>query len=577
MERWSYQFGPFRFDPTARLLSRSSKTLPLTFKAADTLRVLVENRGQVVTKGKLLEEVWPGSFVEEGSVEQNISALRKALNGTGEVHRYIETLPKRGYRFTAPVRDSTEGSVARQKIIAILPFRVLGQKTRSSEVGLCAADATINKLAGVRGHAVLPMNTAANFLQATQEPASFGKQVGADLVLHGSVQFHKGQARTTVMLLNAASGGHLWAETFEQETFEQPMIDRFRFQDALAEELAGALTLLLSNLQPKLLNRQCTQSREAYQHYLKGRYHWAQRSAAGLKVAIACFRLALRRDPEYAPAYSGLANSYVFLPMLTARPMRKYMPKVRAAAISALEIDDTLVEARAALAFVKWHYEWDWAGAEREFRRILKFLPSDVLTRQWFALLLAEQGRSSEALEHMKRALASDPLDASLLANLASVLFLAGKHEETAEQAQYALVQDSGSHRAHMMLGLAREQQRRFDVAISELRKASRLSPGPSVSLGALGHALGCAGRAEEATHVRQILLKAAAQRGCWFALALAHLGLGECHKAVSCLERACEEREFYLVLLKMDPRFAALRGMESFAVILKKVGLSQR
>lgn len=570
MERRSYQFGPFRFDPAARVLSRSSKTLPLTFKAADTLRVLVENRGQVVTKDKLLEEVWPGSFVEEGSVEQNISALRKALNGTGEARRYIETLPKRGYRFAAPVRDSSEGSAARKESIAILPFRVLGPKPKSSELGLCAADATIHKLAGIRGYTVLPTNKVANFSLAQQDPASFGKQVGADLVLDGSIQFDKGNARTTVMLLNAASGGHVWAETFEQ-----PMINKFRFQDALAEELAGALTLLLSNLQPKLLNRQCTQSQTAYQHYLKGRYHWAKRSTAGLKVAIACFRLALRGDPEYAPAYSGLANSYVFLPMLTARRTRKYMPKARAAAISALEIDDTLVEARSALAFVRWHYEWDWAGAEREFRRILKFLPNDALTRQWFALLLAEQGRGSEALEHMKRALTSDPLDASLLANLASVLFLAGKYEETAERAQCAVVQDSGSHRAHMMLGLAREQQRRFDEAISEFRDASRLSPGPSVSMGALGHALGCAGRAEEATEVRQILVKAAAERGCWFALALAHLGLGEGDKAVSCLEHACDEREFYLVLLKMDPRFGVLRGMKSFDAIMKKVGLS--
>jgi tetratricopeptide (TPR) repeat protein len=128
-----------------------------------------------------------------------------------------------------------------------------------------------------------------------------------------------------------------------------------------------------------------------------------------------------------------------------------------------------------------------------------------------------------------------------------------------------------------MMLGLAREQQRRFDEAITQLRDASRLSPGPSVSLGALGHALGCAGRTEEATGVRQILVKAVAQRGCWFALALAHLGLGEGDKAVSCLERACDEREFYLVLLKMDPRFAVLHGMEGFDAIMKKVGLRQR
>jgi tetratricopeptide (TPR) repeat protein len=205
----------------------------------------------------------------------------------------------------------------------------------------------------------------------------------------------------------------------------------------------------------------------------------------------------------------------------------------------------------------------------------LKFLPNDALTRQWYALLLAEQGRCGEAMEHMKRALAVDPFDASLRANLAAILYLAGRYEEAAEQAQGALARHSNSHRAHMTLGTAREQQHRFDEAISQLQEASRLSPGPSVSLGALGHALGCAGKTEEAAGVLQVLVKAAKIRGCWFALALAYLGLEERNKAVSCLERACDERNFYVVLLKMDTRFAALRERERFQAILKRVGLS--
>lgn len=572
MERRSYQFGPFRFDPAARVLSRSGKTLPLTFKAADTLRVLVENCGQVVTKNKLLEEVWPGSFVEEGSVERNISALRKALNGTGAAHGHIETLPKRGYRFTAPVRESNDTSTARQKIIAILPFRVLGRRPDGSEIGLSVADATINKLAGIRGHTVLPTNAITGFLDATVGPASFGRDIGADLVLDGVIQFKQKSVRTTVGLLKSEGGGHIWAETLEQ-----PNAGGFRFQDSVAEELAGALALLLSSGQRKLLNRQYTQSQDAYQLHLKGRYRWGQRSAAGLKAAIASFQKALRLDPEYAPAYSGLANCYVFLPMLATGRMREFMPKARAAAISALEIDDTLAEARSSLAFVRWHYEWDWASAEREFRRILKFLPSDTLTRQWYALLLAEQGRASEAREHMKQALAGNPFDASSRANLASILFLSGRYEEAAEQAQGAMALDSGSHRAHLILGLAREQQHRFDEAISELREASRLSPGPSMSLGALGHALGRAGRDKETTSIREILLKAAKTRGCWFALALTHLGLGEKGDAVTCLDRAYDEREFHMVLLKMDPRFAGLRGSERFEAILNRVGLADR
>jgi DNA-binding winged helix-turn-helix (wHTH) protein/tetratricopeptide (TPR) repeat protein len=569
VERRSYQFGPFRFDPAARVLSRSGKTLPLTFKAADVLRVLVENRGQVVAKNKLLEEVWPGSFVEDGSVERNISALRKALNGTGATHQYIETLPKRGYRFGAPVQDLTEVSTSRKKSIAILPFRVLGRKPKSAELGLSVADATINNLARIPGHNVFPTSAIAGFLRAKAEPAAFGRSLGADLVLDGTIQFERKRARTTVELLKTAGGGHVWAETFDQ-----PVTGGFHFQDSLAEELAGALALLLSNAQRKLLNRQYTESREAYQVYLKGRYHWSRRSPAGLKKAIGCFRLALRLDPEYAPAYSGLADSYAYLPMLTPERMRKCMPKARAAAISALEIDDTMVEARSALAFEKWHYEWDWSGAEREFRRILKFLPADMLTRHWYAILLAEQGRFSEALEHAKRALAADPMNANHQADLGLIFFWAGKHEEAAEQLQSALAKDPGSHRAHLVLGMVQEQQHRFDDAIFQYRESHRISPGPSGSLGALGHALGCAGKTGEAKDVLQTLVKAAETRGCWYALALAHLGLGKQDEAMSCLERAYGERIFELVILKVDPRFAPLRGKEKFEAVMKKIGL---
>ncbi|MFZ0819075.1 MAG: winged helix-turn-helix domain-containing protein [Candidatus Acidiferrales bacterium] len=569
MERRSYQFGPFLFDPVSCVLTRSGKTLPLTFKAADVLRVLVENRGQVVAKNKLLEEVWPGSFVEDGSVERNVSALRKALNGTGATHQYIETLPKRGYRFRAPVRDLNEVSTSRKKSIAILPFRVLGKKPNSAELGLSVADATISKLARIPGHNVLPTSAVAGFLNAKVEPAEFAKSLGADLVLDGSIQFERKRARTTVELLKTTGGGHVWAETFEQ-----PVAGRFRFQDLLAEELAGALALLLSDAQRKLLNRRYTESREAYQLYLKGRYHWSQRSPAGLKTAIACFRLALRLDPEYAPAYSGLADSYAYLPMLTPERTRKFMPKARAAAISALEIDDTMVEARSALAFEKWHYEWDWPGAEREFRRILKFQPQGGETRHWYAILLAEQGRFSEALEHAKRASAADPLNANLQADLGLIFFWAGKHEEAAKQLQSALAKDSGSHRAHLVLGMVQEQQLRFDDAIFQFRESHRISPGPSVSLGALGHALGCAGKTREATEVLRTLVKASETRGCWFALALAHLGVGEKDEAMSCLERACDERIFELVLLKVDPRFAPLRGRERFEAVMKKIGL---
>src|SRR5713226_9760861 len=422
--RW-YVFGPYRLDPTAPVVLRDARPLPLTPKAVETLRVLVQSSGSLVSKERLLNEVWPGSFVGDGSLMRNISDLRKVLGQDARGEEYIETLPKRGYRFVAPVEELKENDRPHQRTIAILPLKLLGRSPRDNYIGLGIADAVITKLSTIRECTVRPTTVVSGYLRSQEDPAAIGRQLGVEFVLDGAVRRFGNRMRVTVRLVTTASQTTIWAETFEEEAS-----DISSFEESISEELAGALALSLSTEQRKLLTKRYTENAEAYRFYLRGRFYWGKRSQEGLRRAIQHFNRAIEIDGEYALAYSALAGSYALAPMLAPVPSCKFMPKAKAAALTALDIDDTLVEARSALAFAKWHYDWDWDwdGAKREFRRILKFQPHDAVTRQWYGLLLVEQAEFSEAIAQARKAQSIDPVSVSVRGNLATVLHFAGRY-----------------------------------------------------------------------------------------------------------------------------------------------------
>src|SRR5574341_707617 len=568
--RW-YEFGPYRMDPDVGLVLRRNSALHLTPKAVETLRVLIENAGRVVLKATLLAEVWPGSFVEEGSLARNISDLRKVLSAGDRSPGYIETLPKRGYRFAAPVREVRLSEEPSGRTVAVLPFRRLGERGRTSRTGLGIAEALIARLSAVRGCVVRPVTGGLEHKRSLN-PIEIGRRLNAELVVDGTVQHSAHRTRVIAKVFDATKGALCWGEMLEERRS-----DTLACKVSIAEQLAGAIAIWLGTESRKGLSwtRRTSGSRDAYRLYLRGRFEWGKRSAGGLRKAISWFRLATAEDPEYALAYSGLAASYALLPMLAPLPTRKFMPRARAAATNALDIDESLTEARSALAFVKWHYDWDWAGAGREFRQIRRFHGGDALTSQWFGLLLAEQGRFTEAVTEAKRARRLDPRSASTRANVATVLFFAGRRDEAVEEARQALALSADSVRAHLIIGMAFEQAKMLDDAITELERAWRLGKRYPGVLGALAHAYALAGRAAE---FRLLLrrLESLSEGHVWsYARALAYIGGGRLEEGLRWLERACSERDFMVVQLKVDRRLDAFRGIPRFHSLLAQVGLS--
>ena len=573
MREW-LEFGPYRLLAGKGGLLRGPLAVPLTPKAIEVLRVLIRAEGSVVTKQTLLDEVWAGTFVEESSITKNVSELRKALGERDGGAQYIETFPKRGYRLSVPVRrisEESEQQHSSRKRVAVLPFRTLGRVFDDDSIGLRVADALITRLATTRAITVRSTGAVSQYERTVKSGAAVaGHDLDGDLIIDGSLQEFAGIIRITAQILDGKNGEPLWGESFDKNSS-----DLLAMEDAIAEELAAAVILFVGAEDRNLLSRRYTENSKAYQLYLRGRYHWSQRSGKAIRRAIEWFRRAIDLDQEYALAYSGLAESYAMLPMLTAGRAKLFMPKARVAAVKALDLDDTLVEARTALAFVRWHYDFDWRRAEHEFMMALEFQPDQATTHQWMALLLAEMGRCPQAITEARIARDLAPRSAAIVANGAATYYLVGRYDEAADLAREALCLDAESLRAHWVVGMSLEQQGRLEHAIDCFETACRLSQHAPQMLGSLGHAYGLAGRTEEATFVLKSLRRQR-PRCCFLEEALVELGLGRAEEAVALLKRACEEREFHVVILQADARFATLDSIPEFRTILSHIGLGR-
>ena len=512
--------------------------------------------------------MWAGTFVGDGSLMRNISDLRRALALRGQPG-CIETVPKRGYLFRADVQEIEHTQQPGRRTIAVLPLRVIGgDDDRLAALADATTEALITKLSSVRECMVhAPRGAIATHSDA--RAVAIGREFGVECVLDGSIRHHANKIRASVRLLPTAGGPALWAETLEEDCD-----DPFACEDAISDELAGALALILTSTERKLVARRYTESAAAYQMYLKGRLEWARRSGEGLRRAVEHFRRAINIDPEYALAHSAVASSYALLPMIAPVASATFMPRAKAAAVHALEIDDTLLEARSVLAFVKWHYDWNWRGAEREFRRMLKFAPSDAVACVWYALLLAERGDVHTAIAQARRAQSLDPRSCSIRANVSTVLHFCGRYDEAIDEATHAIETDAGSLRAHLIRGLALEQQNRVTEAVTACETAVAVSHATNpTALGALGHAYARNGSHAAAERVLKQLddLEPEVTN---VAKAVVRLALGDNRHAVRLLLRACDSREFYLVMLAVDRRLDPVRQASEFRVICERVGL---
>jgi DNA-binding winged helix-turn-helix (wHTH) protein/TolB-like protein/Tfp pilus assembly protein PilF len=622
-----YEFGPFSLDVTQRLLLRAGTIVPLRPKDFDLLFILVERHGRVVSKDELLRRMWPDSYVEEANLSHHVFTLRRAMGEAGGSDEndssmvYIETLPRRGYRFVGEVReliaggdevvrrnpattvqeaqpvDSSRRVVLTRKLVtvasavlltaagaiytlrgpesaleisslAVLPFKSVGADGNDKYLELGIPDALITRLSNIRLITVRPTSAVRKYADMEPNLIAAGRELHVDAALVGTVQKVGARIRVTVQLVSARDGSSLWAESFDEE-----FTDIFTVQDRISEGVARALTLTLGRGEKERLARRETTSAEAFQLYHTGRLLWNRRTAEGMKKSVDYFEQAIRMDRNYALAYAGLADSYNVLGQIGALPPIEAGTKAKAAALDALRIDSESAEIRASLALIKEIYDWDWTGAEMEFRRSIDSDQNCANARHWYAMFLSAMGRRNDALDEIKKAKELDPVSLIIKTNEGWIFFCAREYDQAIKQLNAVIQTDPDFPNAHYKLALAYEMKGMYKEAVEEeLKEAVLLGEDPNKinELKAAYEASGWRGYCQE----RLDQLEDRAKRDYILPknFALAQLRLGNTEQVFKWLGKAHDERTDLMIYLRVDPRFDHLRQDQRFQSLLSRV-----
>jgi tetratricopeptide (TPR) repeat protein len=417
---------------------------------------------------------------------------------------------------------------------------------------------------------VMARSTVFRYKGKESDPQKVGHDLGVRAVLAGRLLQRGDTLVIQTELVDVDSGSQLWGEQYNRK-----LADILAVQEDISREISERLRLRLTGGEKTRLAKRPTENIEAYQLYLKGRYCWNKRTEEGLRTAIEYFSEAIEKDPNYALAHAGLADSYIVLGEYSLLPAKEAFPRAREAATKALDLDDTLAEAHNALAAVKENYDWDWPGAEREYRRAIELNPGYATAHQWYGELLAELGRHEEALTEIKRAQQFDPL--SLIINTTSgrILLYAGRDDLGIEQLRKTLEMDPNFAHAHFYLGWAYVRKGAFTEAIAEFQRAITLSPNIFRYKSGLVYAYARAGKSAEARKLLSELTEHSKRTYVsWYDFAAIYAGLGDKNQAFAFLEKPYEERDASLVQAKVYPLLDPLRSDPRFADLLHRIGL---
>ena len=454
--------------------------------------------------------------------------------------------------------------------IVVLPFENASDDPNTEYLAEGISETLINSLSEVRNLRVVARATAFQYKGKQVDPERIGRELRVKAVVSGRVRQVQDALSIQVDLIDATNGTQLWGQSYDGK-----LSDALAVKQAIAREVTGKLKLRLSGEEERRLMQRDTVNAAAYQFYLKGRYFWNQRTADGLEKGISYFRKAIEADPSYALAYVGLADSYNFLGAFGIAILSpdEAMPKAKSAALKALEVDDSLSEAHASLAFVELYYEWDWAGAEKSFRRAIELNPNYAPAYQWYSHLLMSGGRTSDAISAAKRAAEIDPLSLPAVLNVGWQYHWAREYDSAVDQLRRVLQINPNFEQAHWALGLAYVGQAKMEEAVAELQKAIALSGGNSVYVAGLGDAYALGGNKAEAIRLRsQLEQKTTYVSPYWMATLQA--ALGEQDLALVSLEKAFAERNGGLIWLGADPRMDSLRSDPRFAALVERVGI---
>jgi TolB-like protein/predicted Zn-dependent protease len=595
-----------------------------------------------VEKQDLMQAVWPDTFVEETNLTKNIFILRQILGASDNGEKYIETIPKRGYRFVATVREqgsepgliedvplsvATTG-IGRQsaplggpsvweksrwvtrrsgflamllillmaglagaftyqwrrsrsnppasnaviRSIAVLPFKPLAPESQDEAFQMGMADTLIFKLSGLKRLSVRSINSVRKYVNPDQDPLAAGREQKVDFVLDSSLQRDGDRVRVRTRLLNMADGTAVW--TYQCD--EQYCANVFAMQDAISEKVAAALSLHLTGAERERLRKHHTENKEAYQLYLKGRYHLDKRAPKDYQKGIEYFQQAIRIDPNYALAYVGLAQAYQALGHGIARP-KDVAPKAKEAITKALEIDEQLAEAHSVLGLIRNLYDWDRPGAERAHKRALELNPNSEVVHCHYAIFLMIVGRLDEALVEIDRALDLAPLSIGLYKDKGMILHRAGKYDLAIEQLQKALDLDPNFPTAHWWLMQVYEVKGDYDQAVeADLNKSFGGWGETPAGVAALREAYAVSGW-KGYWRKKLDLAEEKAKRGGYAnpnQFVPLYARLGEKDQAFAWMERSYQARDFGLNFIKTDPVLAGLRKDPRFTDMLRRIGL---
>ena len=560
------EFGPFRLDLDERMLVREGQPVPLSPKAFELLRVLVENSGRLVTKDRLTKALWPGTHVGEANLTVNIAALRKALGDDSKAPRYVVTVPGRGYRFVGRVRES----LAHTSSIAVLP---LVNATGDPDLDyLCdgITESIINTISQLPQLRVLAQSTVFRY-RNTPDPLEAGRALGVRTVLAGRVLRQGGRLIFSTELIDVATGTQLWGERSERSASEILAIPR-----TVGQEISTNLRIRLSGEEHRVMDKQPTTNGEAYDLYLRGRHLWGKMTPDGVLKSIEYYQRAIQVDPGFALAHAGVALSLHSLGwvLFGVLPNDAVLPKAEAAALAAVAIDPDLAEAHVALGCLRFYHQWSFAEADTEFRRAIASNPSCVQAHHMYGFYLVLMGRGEEAFAALDQALRLDPLSVTLSGDRAWLFVHTRAYDEAIEQARRTLELDEHYGGAHFALGVAYEQKGMYAEAIAELTKALELTgSAPAVATG-LGHCFGRAGMRREAEDILRRFEEASRERYVSpYYRAIVHAGLGDVDEAFGWLEKAFDEHSTALVLLHIFPLHDNLRDDPRFPRLLRRTG----
>lgn len=571
-ESLQYRFGPYKFDSRGRVLFKGAKDLGLAPKVADTLSLLLANAGEVVDKSTLLDTVWAGTVVGEGSLTRTISVLRKALGGSASSDAYIATVSKRGYRFVAPLeRSATRRDAGDERVmIAVLPFEDLSPGRPGAYFSDGLTEEMIAQLARLNpGRLGVIARTSSMMYKGTRKRvATIGAELGVHYVLEGSVRRGRGRIRVAAQLIQVSDETHVWAENYER-----PAGDVLRLQCDVAAAIAREIQVKLTPQASRRLTAAPEVPSGAYEACLKGRHFLNQRTERGMRESIRCFEQSLRESPAYAPAHAGIADACVMLACRGMVPAKEMFARARSAALRAVELDAELGDAHGSLAHLRLH-DWDWDGLDEAFRRATELNPSHAVVYYWYGEYLMSQERRAEAVASTEFARRLDPLSPVIGASLGMILYLAHRYEEAAS----ILVQTCEAHPAHflphMRLGLVRVQQGRYDEAIRELKSSHRLAEQSTETLAALGVAYAASGRTDATVKLIRILEGLKGKRYVLpYNIAKIHAAAHDRSKTLQWLETAYEGGNPDLIELNSEPVFDFLRGDARFANIMRRIG----